>query len=150
QTSHKVRRSGLENRVRILSNERDGNEFESCSDEELAQAAHLGSRVARDTLYMRQRALIERLGSPARRLLRAMSWYDHPTPIEQEDILQQAFVDFCGLLGSWDPSRSPFMRYLPSAMKWALLDYVRGQFRHISSNIQDNQLEETHLDHAAT
>jgi RNA polymerase sigma factor (sigma-70 family) len=104
-------------------------EFEQWDDEELAREAQKGSIEARNTLFLRHQPLLKKLAYAAKRLLYAVTSSGHASSaIGPEDIDQQAFIIFCGLLNTWEPARAPFMHYFPKIMHWRLLGYVRDEF----------------------
>ncbi len=99
--------------------------FECYDDEELANAGKVGSHEARNVLYMRHGALIKRLGSYAKKILRIAIYSGRVNVIiDGDDIEQQAFVVFCELLASWEPQSELFMKYLKRRMPWRLREYV--------------------------
>lgn len=126
-----------------MRDELGDSEIEQWSDEELAQAAQSGSIEARNALFLRQQALMKKLAYPAKRLLYAVTSSGRASSaIGPEDIDQQAFIIFCGLLNTWEPARAPFMHYFPKVMHWRLLGYVRDEFtrEHTSNRSQDDAL----------
>lgn len=120
-----------------MRDELSDSEFERWSNEELAQAAQAGSTEARNTLFLRQQALLKKLAYPAKRMLYVVTSSGRASSaIGPEDIDQQAFIIFCGLVNTWEPERAPFMHYFPKVMHWRLLGYVRDEFtrEHASDN----------------
>jgi RNA polymerase sigma factor (sigma-70 family) len=90
---------------------------------ELAWAAKGGDREARNSLFLKYRARINRLALPAKRMAARIAPDD--MSIEPEDVEQQAFLVFCELLEQWEPSRAPLAVYLASVMQWRLSHFVR-------------------------
>src|SRR5689334_7906509 len=93
-----------------------GNFEANPEDEALALLAHGGSRDARNELYMKKQATINRLGSRARRYLRRLSSLYPDPPISTEDIEHQSFIVFCKLLEEWSPESMTFSRFLIARM----------------------------------
>ena len=93
------------------------------AEEKLAWAAKGGDREARNSLFLKYRARINRLALPAKRMAARIAPDD--MSIEPEDVEQQAFLVFCELLEQWEPGRAPFGAYLASVMQWRLGHYVR-------------------------
>jgi RNA polymerase sigma factor (sigma-70 family) len=93
------------------------------TEETLAWAARGGDREARNSLFLKYRARINRLALPAKRMAARIAPDD--MSIEPEDVEQQAFLVFCELLEQWEPGRAPFGVYLASVMQWRLGHYVR-------------------------
>jgi RNA polymerase sigma factor (sigma-70 family) len=90
---------------------------------QLAWAAKGGDREARNSLFLKYQARINRLALPAKRMSARIAPDD--MSIEPEDVEQQAFLVFCELLEQWEPGRAPFAVYLASVMQWRLGHYVR-------------------------
>ncbi|MBF6613940.1 MAG: hypothetical protein IVW55_12500 [Chloroflexi bacterium] len=114
---------GSADRVKCETDTKEDTELE-----ELALKAKAGERSARNALFLRLGARIRRWTSRARRLTR-LSGY-----LTTEDVDQQAFIIFCGLLMGWEPERTPFLPYLASTMPWQALHYVRGALHYRSKN----------------
>ena len=124
--------------------------YEQWNDEELAEAACEGSIEARNVLFMRHQALLKKLAYAAKRLLYIVTASGRTgSAIGPEDIDQQAFIIFCGLLNTWEPARGPFMHYFPKVMHWRLLGYVRDQFdqKHKGDTLPALIPLEEHHDH---
>jgi RNA polymerase sigma factor (sigma-70 family) len=130
------------------SDYQSGRPFELWSNEELARAAKDGSEEARNALFLRHRAMINKLASYARKILRiAIQSGRVNVIIGTEDIDQQAFVVFCEALVSWEPLSEPFMKYLKRKMPWRLREYVRDSLVGKYGDVSNKTLPlETHGD----
>ncbi len=97
---------------------------------QLALAAKKGDREARNALFMLYNPRIRKQCWIARQITALKSGSNGP--ITEEDVEQQAFLIFCALLESWEPSRGTFATYLRRTMPWEALHYVRSMLRYRS------------------
>ncbi|HST04496.1 MAG TPA: hypothetical protein VLQ48_07140 [Chloroflexia bacterium] len=105
-------------------------DYAAMDDEALALAGHGGDRETRNTLYLRQAALIDKRLVPAKRLASYLA--ASGAPIEACDIDQEGFVIFCTLLAEWDPERMPFVPFMADMIWRRACKYVR-QYQHLRS-----------------
>jgi RNA polymerase sigma factor (sigma-70 family) len=104
-------------------------------------------------LYLRLHDTIGDRIRPAKRL--ASRLRGAGSPLEAEDIDQQAFVIFCELVDEWQPERRPFVPFIVAMMRWHAYCYVRSSLHLRSTRIrivrmsEYRQLQAEHLPSAA-
>jgi DNA-directed RNA polymerase specialized sigma24 family protein len=105
----------------------------------LALRAHAGDRAARNDLYMLLLGSIRRMERRAQRYLRSVSWrHRGGAPLSPEDISQEAFVVFCDLVETWQPSERAFDDYLRARLPSRLLHYVRDTLFQDRAGVHDD------------
>ena len=91
--------------------------------EKQALAAKAGDKEARNNLYFQYERLIKTRCRRARRV--ADSFLGGSGPITGDDVDQQSFILFCGLLDTWLPGKLPFEEHLLKNVGGAARHYVR-------------------------
>lgn len=90
-----------------------------------AWVAKNGSRAARNALYFAFLPKIERF---ARREARLVSYMPGSSVLSKDDIDQESFLVFVGLIAKW-PGGLSFSRYFLGHFRWALKNAIRSAIR---------------------